>query len=153
MIWKIQLFLFALSLRSLGILHSLGLSQALLELVHAASGVHKLLLAGVKRMRIGADTHQIKGIFIAVLPFSRFSRLHTRVGEKRIACRSVTKDNWAIILIMNVFSHEMGGENTSRSSFYKREMPLFFGRLSCQLPITFALGNDVAGAFAAKNPA
>jgi hypothetical protein len=44
---KLGLFLF---LRGKGRLGGQGLGGALLEFVHAAGGVHKFLLAGVKRM-------------------------------------------------------------------------------------------------------
>ena len=49
--------LFLLFLGGDGLLHGLRLGQALLELVHAAGGIHKFLLAGVKWMAHVADTN------------------------------------------------------------------------------------------------
>ena len=56
---KSLLLLFLLG--GVGSLRGLGLGHALLELVHAAGGVHELLRAGVEGMADVADTEQNHG--------------------------------------------------------------------------------------------
>jgi len=50
-----------------GGLRGFRLGHALLEFVHAAGGVHKLLLAGVERMAGVANTNMITGLVERVL--------------------------------------------------------------------------------------
>jgi len=54
---KKRLFLF-LFIRGGGVLGRLRLGQALLEFIHAASGIHELLRARIKRMADVADADQ-----------------------------------------------------------------------------------------------
>jgi len=78
-----------------------------LELVHAAGGIHKFLLAGVKGMRGAADAHLVQRIFLA-LKGGCFPRGRAGAGEEFVTIARVTKNHRAVFIRMNVRLHKSG---------------------------------------------
>ena len=137
-------------LRGAGLGDGFGFGSALLELVHATSGIHKFLLAGVKGMRGAADTHLVQRIFLA-LKGGRFLRGRAGAGEKFLAIARVAEDHRTVFIRMNVLLHKSGRESNSHRELGKREFWSFFRWFCGGFPFPLALRHNIAGPFAAKN--
>jgi hypothetical protein len=92
-------------------LYGLGLGEALLEFVHAAGGVHELLLAGVKRVADVADADDDGGF-----GGTRLDNVAAGATDFRIR-----------IFWMNVRLHKRGGKLTRNRRMTRR---IFLGRLA-----------------------
>src|SRR3954470_998083 len=89
---------------------------ALLELVHAAGGVHDLLLARVERVGFGRDLDLVDRILLAVLPGDRLVGRDRRAGDETEVAARVEEHDFAVIGVDAVFhgsSRLVGGPQSA----------------------------------------
>src|SRR3954468_24426173 len=87
----------------LGRLRGAFAGVALLELVHAAGGVHDLLLARVERVGFGRDLDLVDRILLAVLPGDGLVGRDRRAGDEAEVAARVEEHDFAVIGVDAVF--------------------------------------------------
>ncbi len=75
------------------------------EAIHAAGGVHDLLLARVERVRVAGHFHFDQGIGFAIGPLDGFLGSDGGPGEEREIGGNILKHDFAVGW-MNIFLHE-----------------------------------------------
>src|SRR4029079_2841957 len=100
----------------------LGGALPLAELVHAAAGVHQLLLAGVEGVRSRGDFDLDQGVFLAVFPLDGLFAGQRRAGEED-EVRSDVLENDFVVLGMDVGSHGSVRDKKRGKDPYSSQIP------------------------------
>ena len=87
------------------------LGVALLEAIDAATGVQRLVLAGVKRVRRTGNFHLDEGVLVSVFPLDGFLAAHRRPGQDREVGRDVL-ENHVFVFGMDAGFHDYVPVNT-----------------------------------------
>ena len=81
------------------------LGVAVAELVHTTCCIHQLFLSCVEGVRVSGDLHLHQRIFNAI-DFGRVPGVGAGTGNELIACSHVLEYTKAVVIWMNVFSHD-----------------------------------------------
>ena len=81
------------------------------EAVNAASGIHNVLFAGIKRVGLAADINAHQRVFFAVRPGDGFFGFNGRFGQEGEIGAVVLEDHRAVVRV-DVFFHGMSPKNS-----------------------------------------